>query len=371
MTAELGRLQFFVGNFERASELLELAVDLGESFLLPEVLADVLNSYGLINAWNGRVETGFALMAHSLKVALENDLATPALRAYNNLGDNAGCRDRYDEALDYHDGGIALARRVGNRQWERQLLIESVFPLTLTGKWDESIERAEAVPGPLVGALAVPAVYLTPVYIARGQIDEARKFLSLLPESSTDVQVRAVFSSIAASVHRAEGLGAEALQEAEEAIDARRFIAASHQAVKLGFSEGVESAFELGSLDRVERLLATFDALRPGEVPPFLHAQVARFRARLAASREEHDQVESGFKRAAALFREFGVPFWLALTQLEHGDWLALQGRIDEGGPLLTEAREIFGRLGAAPWLERLDRAPLAEPARVREPGVR
>ena len=41
------------------------------------------------------------------------------------------------------------------------------------------------------------------------------------------------------------------------------------------------------------------------------------------------------------------------MTWLEHGEWLGEQGRADEAEPLLAEAREIFERLGATPWLER------------------
>jgi hypothetical protein len=47
--------------------------------------------------------------------------------------------------------------------------------------------------------------------------------------------------------------------------------------------------------------------------------------------------------------------FWLAGTLLEHGEWLGANGRAEEAEPLLTEAREIFEGLEAAPWLERLD----------------
>ena len=59
---------------------------------------------------------------------------------------------------------------------------------------------------------------------------------------------------------------------------------------------------------------------------------------------------EAGFRAAAAGFREYGIPFWLAVTLLEHGE---LTG--DELS--LVEAREIFDGLRASPWLERLDRA--------------
>jgi hypothetical protein len=47
------------------------------------------------------------------------------------------------------------------------------------------------------------------------------------------------------------------------------------------------------------------------------------------------------------------VPFYLAVTELEYADWLASQERAEEAEPLLAEAREIFERLEAKPWLER------------------
>ena len=63
--------------------------------------------------------------------------------------------------------------------------------------------------------------------------------------------------------------------------------------------------------------------------------------------------IDERFVSAAALFREFGMVFHLAVTELEHGEWLAAQGRRDEAEPLLAEAREIFEQLEAAPWTER------------------
>jgi hypothetical protein len=75
------------------------------------------------------------------------------------------------------------------------------------------------------------------------------------------------------------------------------------------------------------------------------------------------DGVEGRFKSAAGRFREMAVPFWMAVTLLEHAEWLVGQGRGSEGQPLLAEAREIFERLKARPWVERLD--PIAPMPRV------
>jgi hypothetical protein len=65
---------------------------------------------------------------------------------------------------------------------------------------------------------------------------------------------------------------------------------------------------------------------------------------------------DAGFKAAEGGFGEYGFSFWLAVTELEHGEWLAANGRTDEAEPLLAEARETFLRLEAVPWLERLAR---------------
>ena len=67
---------------------------------------------------------------------------------------------------------------------------------------------------------------------------------------------------------------------------------------------------------------------------------------------------------AAGGFREYNFPFWLAVTQLEHAEWLATRGRTEEAAPRLVEAREIFDGLGATPWLacvEAAEGVPRAE----------
>ena len=49
------------------------------------------------------------------------------------------------------------------------------------------------------------------------------------------------------------------------------------------------------------------------------------------------------------------MPFWLGVTILEHAEWLLSVGRGDAAASLVAEAREIFQRLEARPWLDRLD----------------
>jgi hypothetical protein len=105
--------------------------------------------------------------------------------------------------------------------------------------------------------------------------------------------------------------------------------------------------------------------LTPAQRPRSLEAHEARIRARLGALRGEGENVESRYRSAAAGFREVELPFWLAVTLLEHCEWLAAAGRTDDTEPLPGEAREIFERLRARPWLERLERAAAREAANV------
>jgi hypothetical protein len=143
------------------------------------------------------------------------------------------------------------------------------------------------------------------------------------------------------------------------AVEAHRDLGSSAESVKEGLVEAAEAAFALEEFGGVNELIDIVEGVPRGVVPQYLVAHVRRWRARLAQARGEQDRAEQGFKSAAGLFRELGVPLWLAVTLLEQGEWLAGQDRAEEAHPLLTEAGEIFERLKAKLWLERLERLTL------------
>ena len=149
------------------------------------------------------------------------------------------------------------------------------------------------------------------------------------------------------------------MADGEATIEAGRTLGLSFQTVKLAFVEALEAAFALGEAEKVDELLASIESIPPGSRAPYLDAQARRFRARLAGD-------GAGYEAAAEQFRELGIPFWLAVTQLEHAEWLVGQGQPSEAEPLLAEASEIFERLEATPWLERTAR--LSSAGREPEP---
>jgi tetratricopeptide (TPR) repeat protein len=193
------------------------------------------------------------------------------------------------------------------------------------------------------------------LYILRGRLDLAKDTMEPFQvfDGAADLQERASYAAAAAMLLRTEGKFADALARGNEALEARGKLGPIYPGVKMGFIEALEAAFALEDLDEVRGILSILDELRAGDTTPFQRAQGERFGARLAAATRDLDRVEPGFKSAAGLFREIGTPFWLGQTLLEHGEWLVSQDRADDAKPLSDEAREIFERLGAAPWTDR------------------
>jgi len=193
------------------------------------------------------------------------------------------------------------------------------------------------------------------VHCERGDVERGRSLVDWGSELllSENPQVRGGYAATVARVLRAEGRYAAALDAAEQALGTLGELSISDMNVKSGWVEAVEAALALPDLNRARELLAIPASLDPGELTPFLQANSARLAARLDAKRGAGEGVAERFRAAAALYREFGIVFHLAVTHLEHGEWLTAQGRAEEAQPLLTEAHETFERLQATPWLER------------------
>jgi ATP/maltotriose-dependent transcriptional regulator MalT len=207
--------------------------------------------------------------------------------------------------------------------------------------------------------------------VAQGRLDEARHLLALHArhETSAGFQERGCYRAAEAVVRRAEGRERQALAAAEEALSMSVGDRPADQTVKIAFPQALEAALALGDRERAERVLETLEALPPGILAPSLRAHAARYRARLAAQDGDRPKAENRFASAAAIFREYGMPFYLAITLTEHGEWLVTEGRASDAEPMLAEARAAFERLEAKPWLERVE-AAVARPRTERRTEV-
>ena len=361
VAATLGRLHLFKGDMDIARSRLETALDIAEPLALPEVIAQALNTKAVVGLYHGRVEENVPLLRHALEIAVEHDLSSAALRAYVNLAESLFRRDRNEESLEKYDEGIALARRVGNRLWEVPLVCERMFPLFVVGRWHDvlhsaaEITEADLARGNILGpVLALPAIY-----VARGDLPAAQHVLSVCArfESADDIQERAAYSVGRAVVLRAEGRLGRALEAADEAISLGRRFGPDGHMFKMGLDLGLDIAFDTHALAKVEEILATIGGLRPGEITPSLRGIEARAQARLAIHRGEPELAEPMFKSAAAMFRELGMPLWVATTLSEQAEWLRQEGRAEQADQIAEEAAAIFERLEAKPSPRRVTAA--------------
>ena len=365
LVSRLANAHVFAGNLDRATELNEHAFDLAEALKLPDIVERVAVTKAFIIGDRRPMEAR-ALYQLGLDSAVERGDDESASITCANLSDLALQRDQYAESVAYLERAREHARKAGNRSREWFTLAEMTYALTMSGRWDEALGCLDEIPREQLGvdtALLGPASGPVELYLHRGQLDEARDLLAVYAkfEHNDILQARGCYETAVSAVRLAEGNLREALAFGEAAFKTSETLGIAAQNAKLGVFHAIEAALALGEQQKTEELLAAIEERPIGLRPPFLDAQAHRFRARLAGDDPSADRM---FSTAAAQLRELDLPFYLAVVRLEHGEWLNAQGRNDDADGFLTEAAELFARLGAVPWLERVAAgrtAPAAE----------
>jgi predicted ATPase/class 3 adenylate cyclase len=366
--AQLGRMQALRGERESAAATLERALRLAETLALEEVLVQALTSKAIVLAYDQRPVETRSLLQTALARARTSELHSAWWRAANNLAFLFDQTEQYQDALTLCDEIEGQARQRGDREQLASARLRSTLALVELGHWQEALVRAAEADqhqaSPWARSLAMPIVL---VHCEQGNLDLAQATLDEQEWQSDAEQadVAAGHAAFEARLLRARGQPAEALAAAECGFAYRDELAITNPFVRLCFVEALEAALELDDHPKTSELFALADSLQPGQFTPSLRAEHHRLRARLDARRGNHDQVDHNYSSARTIFREHGLAFHHAATQLEHAEWLTSQGRGDEAQSLLAEGREAFEQLQAKPWLERLDAAEAGAPAQT------
>jgi ATP/maltotriose-dependent transcriptional regulator MalT len=204
------------------------------------------------------------------------------------------------------------------------------------------------------------------VHCGRGQLEAARAILASndWQRDGEHFEMATNYASVESQILRSEGRLAESLAAAERGLGHRREHTADAP-LKRCIVYAIEAALELGDLSKADELLGPIEVLPPGELTPFLEGQRARLRALIDARSSSTESVERGFTTAELVLGGHAFVYALAVTQLEHAEWLVEQGREADAEPLLARSRETFERLEATPWLRRLDAVQAGEGAEV------
>jgi tetratricopeptide (TPR) repeat protein len=361
VAAQLGRFLAMSSRDEEAVKALEQALELAEHLELPEVYSNALSSRAVLLVRQTRLDEGTTILRRAVDVALENDLPAAGLRARNNLGVALETQDQHRAVERLTDESIALARRAGDRMNETSWTGNSIFTSLALGRWDEALAVAEQMRAGLDDVsmewAVAPVVEIAVVHARRGELDAARDVVEAHREvarGSDNIELRIGFAVIDAEVLRLEGRPKDALETATGIIAAREQLGLNHGAIKRGIVIAVDAALDLDDVATADDLLGIVRAAKPGEVMPYLRAHTARLAARVSILNAEPETVEQGFASAVEVFRELEMPFDLGVALLDHAEWLVDSGRAEDADALIAEAREIFDRLGARPWVERV-----------------
>jgi tetratricopeptide (TPR) repeat protein len=330
---------------------VERALDVAEALRLPGALANALITKAVTYyTFRGRREEALALLTHVREFALADGLVSEALRASFNLAEFYAYTGRLSESLEEIETALRHARERGDRPWENNLLLNSLLPLRWLGRWDELAHTQAQLATQRLASGFYVMVSASGVAVDCGRSEELEHLLEEMPSRPVVVDDEVVFGVVRTRVARAQGAeGASriALEALRTAVKTRGTILIE------AYFEAGDSALAAGNVDALLEAVETVEALPPGAGSPLLAASTARFRANLASRAGDAATASDTFRQAAALHREFDLPFGLAQVLLEHAEHLEASGTPAEAMPLREEAAEIFGRLGAEPWLRR------------------
>ena len=340
---QLARAIYLNGNPRRAVEIAEPVLEVAEHLDLVPILADTLITKGSALAQFGRVAEGLALLRAGQELAERYGLAESIMRAISNRSGYEALQDPRS-ALELARAGLLVARRLGSRN--PVILGNGASAALRVGEWPwalnaleealaEDLEPSDRVE--LLGQVASLRGYLgDPTTEIIAEIER-------LNVGATDVNRRRGVVGARAAVAFAAGRLREAHDEwrhwIEELMDP-----ASHPLP-------ARAALWDGDLDTTRQDLALFDAA--GAHGPPLEADRKTIRAGIAALEGRPSDALALYREALRAWRELGLAWDEALCGLDMAT--LLDPAEPEVRAAADSAREILTRLGAKPFLERLE----------------
>ncbi len=352
LLANLSRALMRTSQPARAIQAADLALDLAEHLGLERIVAETFNNKGSSLGFLGRKREGLALVQAAVDVARTGGFVAAEIRALSNL---AVCIDDQRRARDTAWTAEELARRVGNRSgatWARgEARIHSYF---VADGWDEALAEGaddhgagtgHDTGGPMdeIRRLGIAALFL----VARGESTDAT--LARLEVLSTEVS-------------DPYGLSSVRFLRSDRALHAGDFGLACDQAVSAAEDESLAAiylglamrpALWGGDLARAQQIADRLDA-DPSTGLGVAADRIAA-RAGIAVLEGRVDDAIAGYRDALSRLRSIGSDFEVARISL---DFVILVGGDHPATrEAAAEARTIFERVKARPYLERLEAA--------------
>ncbi len=334
---------------DRSLEVADRALRVAERLGLVAVIADTLVTKGTVLTEVGRSHEGFSLIDGGRQLAETNGLVWTEVRALTNASSLLVPRDP-KRAFDLAARGIATVRRMGLRTILASVFVNAGSAARRTGDWDWTISESETgdydqlQPAERAGAL-VPVLMLK---AARGMT-----VTSELAQIEADL----------ATVPDQQGFGLFGMARAFVFSVAGRYDEASAECFASSKLSGVFTMWALPlagryavlarDVARAREAVRELEAL--GISGPALAADVETILAGCAALEGSSLDAMAGYRRALTAWHDLGLPWDEALCGMEMAT--LLDPTEPEVRAAADSAREILTRLGAKPFLERLETA--------------
>jgi class 3 adenylate cyclase/tetratricopeptide (TPR) repeat protein len=340
---------------ERAVEIADQALPLAERNDLDEVIADAFNNKGSGLSYLGRSREATALMEAAIALAHASGNLSTELRARSNLASILWSVDPR-RSITLQDENYELARRVGNRQMANWIVQSVVAGAWLTaGDWDAvQAEAGEALAS--ARDLSEEANILSSmalIWWSRGDsTDHALERLELAAAQVSD-------PIAPAQLHFLKGC--RALDRGACGDASSEMVAAAELGglASIYLSEAIRPALWGRDLDAARRIAERLDRTPDArETAP--SAERAAAWAGVAALEGRREEALAGYRDAVRRLRAIGYDFEVARVQLDAALLLGVEAPELRAGA--DEARAVFERVRARPYLERLD-AAIAHPA--------
>jgi tetratricopeptide (TPR) repeat protein len=356
--AALAHLYFLTGRYQAALDsslrAAELAREVGDDRVL--VQAEGRRAVALIML--GKPRESAEVLKRVIPLAEKvGDLDTLG-RALNNLGDHYFFGGDLQTAGPLYERGDAVTMRLGDPNHTAFTRAKLAMAAFYTGDW----KRAEAVgeqaveiarsSGSLWGAI-VPLAISGEMQAAVGDFEEASRCLDEayeIAERGHDLQYLSVATMVRAECDLLQDRPDDAIARLQPLLsrsDPPEYIAR-------GFAALAEAYVMTGETDLAGPTVEQALSLAREQGNRFELVGIKRVHGLVLASQDQLDEAEEAFEESASLARSMGYPHGEARSLYECGLVAARQERPDQARERFDEALEIFTRLGARPYIEKV-----------------
>ncbi len=353
--SQLARACFLTEDSRRAIAVSDTVLEPAERANLVPVVSDALVTRGSALADLGRDYEGMGAIEAGLRLALSHHLPRAVMRARNNIGGFQIVRDPA-AALETYRNAIAEVTRLGSRGGSLRLFFGASDAAVATGDWDWALTEMRAIltadPDREDRAAAISKVIELRALRGEDVAEDIAEF-EALAGGSTDPLLASGTRWMIGTVAWATGRLVEARTEFREAakLNAQYAPLLHPTAARLGLwlGDAHGAAADLEALDAI------------GAHGPAIELRRLANVAGISALEGRVGEALAAYRDALAQARVHGLAWDEALTGLDMA--ILLDAADPEVLAAADGARAIFERLGARPFLERLDAAMARGPA--------